>query len=72
MHDVPPTPPERISAATVLGIVAALMRRIGLVQAAILDLGPSVRVYLNSLRLLPVRSDARSVVSDALRALVRA
>jgi Zn2+/Cd2+-exporting ATPase len=42
----------------VLGIVAALMRWIGPVQAAIIHLGPDVLVFLNSVKLLRVRIDA--------------
>src|SRR5215218_1898333 len=41
----------------VLGIVAALMKWIGPVQAAIIHLGPDVLVFLNSVKLLRVRID---------------
>lgn len=39
----------------VLGIIAALMRWIGPVQAALIHLGPDVLVFLNSVKLLRVR-----------------
>ena len=39
----------------VLGIVAALMRWIGPVQAALIHLGPDILVFLNSVKLLRVR-----------------
>lgn len=39
----------------VLGIVAALFRLIGPVQAALLHLGPDILVFLNSVKLLRVR-----------------
>ncbi len=40
-----------------LGIVAALLRLIGPVQAALIHLGPDVLVFLNSVRLLRMRLD---------------
>ena len=39
----------------VLGIVAALLRWIGPVQAALIHLGPDVLVFVNSVKLLRVR-----------------
>ena len=39
----------------VLGIIAALMRWIGPVQAAVIHLGPDILVFLNSVKLLRVR-----------------
>ena len=41
----------------VLGIIAALMRWIGPVQAAVIHLGPDILVFLNSVKLLRVRID---------------
>jgi len=41
----------------VLGIIAALLRVIGPVQAAIIHLGPDILVFLNSVKLLRVRLD---------------
>lgn len=41
----------------VLGIIAALMRWIGPVQAAMIHLGPDILVFLNSVKLLRVRID---------------
>src|SRR6266545_3467110 len=41
----------------VLGIVAALLRIIGPVQAAIIHLGPDILVFLNSVKLVRVRLD---------------
>lgn len=43
----------------VLGIVAALLKLIGPVQAAIIHLGPDVLVFLNSVRLLRMRLQDR-------------
>jgi len=48
----------------VLGIVAALLRLIGPVQAAMIHLGPDVLVFLNSVRLIRMRlenEDQRAV-----------
>lgn len=42
----------------VLGIVAAVMRWIGPVQAALLHLGPDILVFVNSVKLLHVRINA--------------
>jgi Zn2+/Cd2+-exporting ATPase len=41
----------------VLGIIAALMRWIGPVQAALIHLGPDILVFVNSVKLLRVRID---------------
>ncbi|MEO5815866.1 MAG: cation-translocating P-type ATPase [Gemmatimonadaceae bacterium] len=41
----------------VLGIIAALMRWIGPVQAALIHLGPDLLVFVNSVKLLRVRID---------------
>jgi len=41
----------------VLGIIAALMRWIGPVQAALIHLGPDILVFVNSVKLLHVRID---------------
>jgi Zn2+/Cd2+-exporting ATPase len=39
----------------VLGIVAALLRWIGPIEAALIHLGPDILVFLNSIKLLKVR-----------------
>ncbi len=39
----------------VLGIIAALMRWIGPVEAALIHLGPDILVFVNSVKLLRVR-----------------
>ncbi len=43
----------------VLGIIAALLRLIGPVQAAMIHLGPDILVFLNSIKLLRVRLEPR-------------
>ncbi|MDQ2664551.1 MAG: cadmium-translocating P-type ATPase [Gemmatimonadota bacterium] len=54
----------------VLGIVAALMRWIGPVQAALIHLGPDLLVFANSVKLLRVRIDGDSPPTATVNAPV--
>ncbi len=50
----------------VLGIIAALMKWIGPIEAAFIHLGPDILVFLNSIKLLRVRIDLPVVVPSAM------
>ncbi|MDP1892220.1 MAG: heavy metal translocating P-type ATPase, partial [Gemmatimonadaceae bacterium] len=51
----------------VLGIVAALLKLIGPIEAAIIHLGPDILVFLNSVRLLRMRFDEPGTTPTARR-----
>ena len=53
-----------------LGIIAALMRWIGPVQAALIHLGPDILVFVNSIKLLRVKVAIPQAVVPYARAAV--